>query len=225
VEAPAQRPRTEGAPFPALELLRRLDLRRRTILPVLLLVFLVNTARHTSAASIDLPQRPDEKPPEKAPTASLFGRPLWIGGDVQARDRYRKNFDLDDTTRDDTLELRHRLTLEALYSIAPHVVAVREGEGHLRADAHARHRRADGQQGAAAARALALRGGRPSERSGPWLLPADRPAEAFGRAPVVVAHAPGRGPLPVRPAAGAPRARGHRGPRPQVDGDPLHQAR
>src|SRR6266516_2390932 len=157
-----------------MQLLQRLDPRRRAIVPVLLLVFLATAARHASAASIDLPRRPDEKPPEQPPTASLFGRPLWIEGDVQARDRYRKNCDLDDTTRDDTLELRHRLTLEALYSIAPHVVAVREGEGHLRADAHARQRRADGQQGAAAARALAaLRGGRPPARSGPWLLPAD----------------------------------------------------
>ena len=110
-----------------MELLQRLDPRRRAIVPVLLLVFLATAARHASAASIDLPRRPDEKPPEKPPTASLFGRPLWIEGDVQARDRYKKNFDLDDATRDDTLELRHRLTLEALYSIAPHVVLFAKG--------------------------------------------------------------------------------------------------
>src|SRR5436309_4107472 len=110
-----------------MQLLQRLDPRRRAIVPVLLLVFLATAARHASAASIDLPRRPDEKPPEQPPTASLFGRPLWIEGDVQARDRYKKNFDLDDATRDDTLELRHRLTLEALYSIAPHVVLFAKG--------------------------------------------------------------------------------------------------
>src|SRR5947207_1188180 len=110
-----------------MELLQRLDPRRRAIVPVALLVFLVNAASHVSAASIDLPQRPDEKTPEKPPTASVFGRPLWISGDVQARDRYKKNFDLDDATQDDTLELHHRLTLEALYSIAPHVVLYAKG--------------------------------------------------------------------------------------------------
>src|SRR5438046_5523484 len=110
-----------------MELLQRLDPRRRAIVPVALLVFLVNAASHVSAASIDLPQRPDEKAPEKPPTTSVFGRPLWISGDVQARDRYKKNFDLDDATQDDTLELHHRLTLEALYSIAPHVVLYAKG--------------------------------------------------------------------------------------------------
>jgi hypothetical protein len=97
------------------------------LVPVLLLPFLVSVAGHASAADIDLPERPDEKPPEKPPTTSLFGRPLWLGGDVQARDRYKKNFDLDDATRDDTLELRHRLTLEALYVIAPKVVLFARG--------------------------------------------------------------------------------------------------
>ena len=82
-----------------MELLQRLDPQRRAIVPVLLLVFLATAARHASAASIDLPRRPDEKAPEKPPTASVFGRPLWISGDVQARDRYKKNFDLDDATR------------------------------------------------------------------------------------------------------------------------------
>src|SRR5205809_8085099 len=112
-----------------MQLLQRLDPRRRAIVPVLLLVFLAAAARHASAASIDLPRRPDEKPPEHPPTASLFGRPLWIEGDVQARDRYKENFDLDDATRDDTLELRHRLTLGGLYSIAPHLVLFAKGRG------------------------------------------------------------------------------------------------
>src|SRR5437762_14230071 len=110
-----------------MQLLQRLDPRRRAIVPVLLLVFLANAARHASAASIDLPRRPDEKPPEKPPTASLFGRPLWIEGEVQARDRYKKNFDLDDATRDDTHDLRHRPTLQALYATAPHVVLFDKG--------------------------------------------------------------------------------------------------
>ena len=99
----------------------------RAIVPVLLLAFLVSAASHALAASIDLPERPDEDLPEKPPTASVFGRPLWIGGEVRSRGRYRKNFDLDNATRDDNLEVNNRLTLEALYSITPHVLLFLKG--------------------------------------------------------------------------------------------------
>jgi len=72
----------------------------------------------------DLARRPDEKRPTKHRTFSVFGRPLTIGGHVRTRTRYMRNFDLDNATRDDELDVNNRLHLEAFYFFTPHVLAL-----------------------------------------------------------------------------------------------------
>src|SRR5438046_2266404 len=72
----------------------------------------------------DLARRPDEKRPTKHRTFSVFGRPLTIGGHVRTRTRYMRNFDLDNATRDDALDVNNRLHLEAVYFFTPHVLAL-----------------------------------------------------------------------------------------------------
>src|SRR2546428_875797 len=71
-----------------------------------------------------LARRPDEKRPTKHRTFSVFGRPLTIGGHVRTRTRYMRNFDLDNATRDDELDVNNRLHLEAFYFFTPHVLAL-----------------------------------------------------------------------------------------------------
>ena len=75
----------------------------------------------------DLAKRLDEKRPDKQQTFSIFGRPLTIGGELQALTEYRRNFDLDDATSKDKVELDDHIELEGLYFVTPRVLLFAQG--------------------------------------------------------------------------------------------------
>ena len=75
----------------------------------------------------DLAKRLDEKRPDKQETLSIFGRPLTIGGELQVLTEYRRNFDLDDATRKDKVELDDHIELEGLYFLTPRLLLFAQG--------------------------------------------------------------------------------------------------
>ena len=76
----------------------------------------------------ELAKRLDEKRPDKQETLSIFGRPLTIGGELQVLTEYRRNFDLDDATRKDKVELDDHIELEGLYFLTPRVLLFAQGK-------------------------------------------------------------------------------------------------
>jgi alginate production protein len=76
----------------------------------------------------DLARRLDEKRPDKQETFSVRGRPLIVGGELQVETEYQKNFDLDNSTAADEVELDDHIELEGLYYFTPRVLTFVQGK-------------------------------------------------------------------------------------------------
>lgn len=83
-----------------------------------------------------LTRRPDDRRPEDQLTVPLLGRPLAIGGEIGTTWRYRGDFKLADTAKDDVARLDQKLQLELFYALTPDVSLFLEGKSSYEVELH-----------------------------------------------------------------------------------------
>lgn len=83
----------------------------------------ISASRNDSAGpegeqtAFTLSRRDDDMRPDDQITLSLFGRPLTVGGEYNAKLSYRGDFELDDAEEDNLLTLGQKLEIEFLYDM------------------------------------------------------------------------------------------------------------